>query len=171
MDEYGKNLLVLIKCEYINHHDWMAFFTWYSINQNLPDAKVCVLCKRGYYADQPLFSWSYKCKVPFLQYKDVYHTEDISKDIKIIELTPEVVCIDVLKNDFNIYQVKEEVDCTFVNYFNRCGNFIGPEWIIKNKNIFKNINECYSDNITLNENKVLNLAKNASVLFKMIKGM
>jgi hypothetical protein len=171
MNEYGKNLLILIKCEYVNHHDWMSFLSWYSIRTNLPDAKMCVLCKRGMYTTKSLFSWVYKCKIPFIQYKDKYSTENICKNTKILEITPEIACIDVLKETLDIYPTNSDEDCSFVNYYNKCGNFIGPEWILKNKNIFENINECYSDNMTLNEHKVLSLAKSASILFKMIRGM
>lgn len=42
----GEGLSVLIACDYVPHHHWMAFATWYSVSKNLPDAKVGILCNR-----------------------------------------------------------------------------------------------------------------------------
>jgi hypothetical protein len=40
----GKGLNVLIRAEYSFSSNWMSFGSWYSVQKNLPDANVAIVC-------------------------------------------------------------------------------------------------------------------------------
>ena len=42
----GKGLNVLIRSEYSFSSNWMSFGSWYSVQKNLPDANVAIVCER-----------------------------------------------------------------------------------------------------------------------------
>lgn len=162
----GENLLLIIKCEYLPHNDWMSFFTWYSIQKNLPDAKVLILCKRNVYK-QSLFNWTYKYKVPIFQISSNFN--DYSKigaddSFHKIELTCEQAAINTF-DEKNLGLDEEKEFCTFFNYFNKCGSFKGQNWVDSLNSPFKKHNEFITDDISLNEFKILKLWKDCYKLF------
>ncbi len=68
----GKNLSILISCEYSTHDCWQVFANYYAISQFLPEAKVSILCARQYPQDFTAFHWVNKVGVPFFQHKNHY---------------------------------------------------------------------------------------------------
>jgi hypothetical protein len=60
----GNGLNILLACDCLPHHEWMAFASWYSISKNLPDAQVTLLCHR-HQMNYQLFSWPKKCGLKF----------------------------------------------------------------------------------------------------------
>lgn len=67
----GEGLGILITSEYNIHHDWMAFASWYSIRERLPDAKVAIVAARSRDLGHSCFNWCHKCNVNFLAHSNV----------------------------------------------------------------------------------------------------
>jgi len=61
----GKGLNVLIKSEYSFSSNWMSFGSWYSVQKNLPDANVAVVCDGVFKFEQVsgCFTWPGKVGV------------------------------------------------------------------------------------------------------------
>ncbi len=160
----GKDLNILICCDYVRHHNWMTFSSWYSIFKNLPDAKVKIICKRTD-IKETLFNWTRKCNVPFMQYSadDRLFTE-VARDLGIFE--PNEEFMEILPNVMAVSHYNEfslgPVDCqsdnnsTFVRYL-KCGKFVDYEWINTNKNPFGNTKKLFSDDLMLNEYRILKM--------------
>jgi len=49
----------------------MAFASWFSIYQHLPDAEVSVLCSRNFTGSQLSFNWPYRCGIRFFQHENL----------------------------------------------------------------------------------------------------
>ncbi len=64
----GDKYSVLICCQGCRHHNWMSFASWYTLSQNLPDAKCSVVASRTTQGDY--FSWVKRCPVSFAYHKD-----------------------------------------------------------------------------------------------------
>ncbi|RDJ35318.1 MAG: hypothetical protein DWQ19_10920 [Crenarchaeota archaeon] len=148
----GKNLDIVISCDFLPHHNWMSFASWYSIYKNLPDAKVRILCKRTQFVSD-FFKWTFKCKVPFIQYTDHYVFRE--NELKI---TPDVMAIDIYDKDaLGPIDVRLEEKSTFITYLHGCGNFVLTEWIDTFRNPFGMTGRFFSNNLTVNEYRVLKL--------------
>jgi len=63
------DLDVVIACDSSAAHNWMAFACWYSLNVNLPDARVRIVAKRG--IDGPFFTWAARCGVSLLNHREM----------------------------------------------------------------------------------------------------
>ena len=50
---HEKDLSIIIECECLFYHDWMAFASWYSIHKNISDAQILIKLKRT----NNLFKW------------------------------------------------------------------------------------------------------------------
>lgn len=147
----GKDLSILINCNYLPHHHWMTFSSWYSIYKNLPDAHVKVFCDKSIKSlDHELFTWISKLKIEF-SYKKPLADIEIPCDAMAIRtwISPE------------IYDVKSEDVCTFCTYKNGCGNFVMDEWINSIDPPFSNAEEFKKEVMTINEIKILELWRKA----------
>lgn len=67
----GSGLSVLISSEYKYMHNWMAYSAWYSINKNLPESKVAIVCPRTKSVESMMYGWIYKCDVRYSLHKNV----------------------------------------------------------------------------------------------------
>lgn len=67
----GRNLHILIPCDYSIYSDWSTFTTWYSITRNLPDATVSIICSRPLDRKSGHFNWAYRMSVGFMQYSNI----------------------------------------------------------------------------------------------------
>ncbi len=151
-DATGNGLNILISCEMVPHHDWMTFASWYSIHKNLPDAQVSISCLRKPISKK-IFNWPVKCHVPFSQY---------SGEIKIPEntlvLTPDIMAVSYYDLDtMGPITAKSDENCTFVSYREGCGKFVCDEWINTLKNPFGISNLLYSEDLRLNEYRILKM--------------
>lgn len=104
----GKNLNILIACDYTPCHHWMSFLVWYSFYRNIPEAKVAVVCNRLLMKHQ-LFDWVKRCNVPFALRKsdtDLSHVKYfIEKNIlsfPLLILSPDVIAVREL-SDVSIF--------------------------------------------------------------------
>jgi hypothetical protein len=73
----GNGLNILIVCDYVSHHDWMSFLSWYSFSKNLPDAQVGIVCNRQV-MNLRLFVWPARVKVKF----DLHTPTDKENQVK-----------------------------------------------------------------------------------------
>jgi hypothetical protein len=74
MNSLGENLNVLILTE--PTQDWLAFSSWYSINKNLPEAKVAVVCVRNLEVGFQYFQWMKRMRIPHRFVNPADHREE-----------------------------------------------------------------------------------------------
>ena len=153
ISELGKNLSIVIPCDYSFSHNWMSFICWYSISKNLPEANVIIVCNRKK-MNYDLFSWTKRCKVKFFINKDTDLQGQIScvkkNDVQepILVVDPDTVCIrDLDECKINVNFWKETIlanyhsdilsDCKdsnislFASYRKGWGAFVSSQWIDK----------------------------------------
>lgn len=159
MSATGKNLNLIIICKYCRHHDWMAFASWYSIYKNLPDANVSI-----YYdppeIDELLFTWTDKCKLKVLKNRlDGY-----------FEIEPHVLAVNPYYEDaVGPISVKSNEYYTFVSYLEGCGKFVLSDWINSIRSPFGITSKLYTDDLSLNEYKVLKLWAKCRMAYSALK--
>ena len=154
----GDGLLVFINCDYLPGHHWMSFSCWYSINKNLPDARVIVAYKRGQ-AKYDLFHWTRKCKVRLSGYTYEPVWEVFGGQFKVVVLPPHAMAARSYdKESVGPVDVKEEELCTFVTYSNGCGRFNTSDWINRlGAPFFGASRKFRTSDCTVNELRVLEL--------------
>jgi len=148
----GYGLNIVISCEYLRHHSWMAFASWYSIFKNLPDAKVQILCDRTG-LPEVLFNWTNKCKVP------IYHVNKSDLEVEnSFNITPDVMAVSTYEPEMlGPGPARSDENFTFVSYLDGCGKFVFSEWIDSIRNPFGVTNNLYSNDLKLNEYRILKL--------------
>lgn len=179
----GSGLSVLICCEYTFLHNWMAFASWYSINRNLPGAKVAVAVKRGGEFNSILFNWVYKCDIRFMRYKENAVPLALERDIvrkplvvmnagtmAVGDFLPSV--LDVI-NERPLWVLDGKIEGIFGNDdidtfagCEKCGNFTVEAWS-KGRVMppFHNTQVLKTDALTLSEKKILSLWSSMAGLF------
>jgi hypothetical protein len=70
----GENLNVLILTE--PTQDWLSFSSWYSINKNLPEAKVAAVCVRNLEVGFQYFQWMKRMRIPHRFINPADHREE-----------------------------------------------------------------------------------------------
>ena len=144
----GEGLNILIACDYISHHNWMAFLCWYSLSKNLPDAKITVAAHRRL-MKYDYFNWTRKCGVPFVLHKATDEEGQIDAaecGRPLLVVAPEAVCVrdfdeagfspDTLSEE-KVHRLdaslccdcKEDKPSVFVTYPNGWGKFVTATWI------------------------------------------
>lgn len=164
----GDNLAILIECEYTKMHSWMAYATWYSITKNLPDASVSVICPRDMISGSQHFSWTYRISnVNLFQGKNPPNRFGLNK--RIIRIPPHTMAV----RKFNLEnigpaKVNSGELSTFVDYSEGCGKFVLSEWINKKEPFNNAVKKFYTNNITVNELKVLRLWEKSFSLYTVM---
>lgn len=160
----GEGLNILIDCKYIPQHDWMVFASWYSISKNLPDAIVKIICQRSE-SKSTIFRWPNRCLIPLKQYlKSEKLIKDQAIDLglyqneeEILIITPDIMCVSFYDVEHKgPIDVKSDENFTFVSYLHGCGKFVLQDWL-NIKNPFFRVDRFYSENMFLNERRVLKL--------------
>jgi len=144
----GNDLRIAINCNYLPHHHWMVFSSWYSIYKNLPDASVKIFCNKNIRLEvddlHELFGWVPKVKVEF-SYKKGNPDFQIDCDVMAIrEWTGPDIC-DASSKDIT----------TFCTYRAGCGNFVMAEWINTITPPFSRTDDFKKEVMTVNEVKIL----------------
>lgn len=143
----------------------MVFASWYSIQKNLPDAKVLGLCQRTDIQTH-IFRWPIKCKFKFFQYPADKNPLDfakinnlIDKDDTVFEISSTTLAVrEYEKLHLGPSSAKSDDFTTFVDYSGGCGKFVVSDWIHKSRNPFVNATQRFTDSdMTVNEAKVLKL--------------
>jgi hypothetical protein len=155
IDPYGDGLEITIKCKYTSQQDWMSFASWYSINKNLPDAKVFLFCEKEGVPKRQYFFWPKKCGIELVkQFKGLVINADVMavRTYNAKKLGP----IDCRKNDV----------VTFVSYLNGCGSFVLSEGIDNGKHLFpKSVKKFLTDDMSVNELKILKIWEQLADLY------
>lgn len=190
----GENLNIIISCNYTPTHNWMVFLCWYSLNKNLPDAKVVIACNRTL-MNENLFFWPRKCNTHFELHKIMNVEEQINllkeKNIinsSILIIKPEMVAIrdfeecnfDTKNLENKILEIecnsefccdaKEEKLCVFTSYLNGWGKFVTSDWIDKSKCPFTSENLYAKGYMTVNEARLGRLWNAVAPLFLACNG-
>ncbi len=150
----GKGLNVIIVCEYRPHHSWMSFGSWYSIFKNLPDAEVGIYCGRENLKEN-LFSWTNKCGVKIVQ-----HSKDNKANFSsnILQITSDMMAVSAYDaTAIGPVSAKSDENFTFVSYLEGCGKFVLSEWIDRIRSPFGIVENLFSDDLKLNEYRILKL--------------
>lgn len=157
----GAGFKILIKCDYVPHHDWMAFASWYSIIKNMPEATVDIFCQRGN-SDYQLFNWARKQKVKFAIGNEFNTAGYFCID-------PQVIAVDYYQEDnLGPIDCKSDLNATFVSYYKSCGKFVSYQWLNTLKSPFSISDKFQTENMTLNENKILKMWKRCHQLYSAI---
>jgi len=186
----GKDLNITISCDHIPGHSWMSYVCWYSIRQNLPDAKVDVVCLRNNVSGY-LFLWTKKVGVPFEMCSEKNFSSVISSRAKpSLVVDPLCVCVRDFEesgSDLSVFNSEDtlflektslwcdsrsEEFCCFCSYENGWGHFITKDWLNKV--------ECPLSNLTLkkfakgsmsfNEKRIRDLWNSSLTLFQAVSG-
>ena len=83
----GKGLNVLIRSEYSFSSNWMSFGSWYSVQKNLPDANVAIICDGAFEFEKisGCFVWPGKLGVNIFKC-DVNSEIQVQKFLKVIKI-------------------------------------------------------------------------------------
>lgn len=198
MDALGDKLNIFIDCNFVPHHNWMAYSLWYSINKNLPDAQVSILCNRELMS-QNLFNWTRRCGVKF----KITPTLSLEEKLSLIQvrpvliLEPDVIVLkefeDELIEEFNnsgqitgkkfrflggkevsernrelVQEAKTEKLCTFISYEMGLGNFVASRWINTTGVPFDGVNRFRTESMTINERKGLDMWDSLKYSFRAL---
>lgn len=138
----GENLSVLICCSHLLHHDWMTFLSWYSFQQNLPDAKISILCNRKDMKFN-LFNWTKRLGVTFEITKNDNPISCLNYALKksyvkypVLVISPDIICLQELDDEESIINSKQNYkkeNCYIL--YNEVDD------IVKNENLFANVKE------------------------------
>lgn len=162
----GKNLNIIMSCEHSLIHDWMTFSCWYSIKKNLPDSKFHISCLRTKNIG-PFFMWARKFKIPFFQHSDKNKDlQELFACNNAFIISPGMMAIyGFIEDSLGPSDVKDDEKTTFVSYLNGCGRFTMSEWVDRMSNPFSFVDKLYSDDLSLNEYKVLKLWEQCALTY------
>lgn len=192
ISELGKNLNIVIPCDYSFSHNWMSFICWYSISKNLPEANVIIVCNRKKMSYH-LFSWTKRCKVKLIINKDTDLQGQISCVMKndvqepILVVSPDTVCIRDLgecKIDVNLWKETILANChsdilsnckdsnisLFASYREGWGAFVTSKWIDKESCPLVSSLDFKTSNMTVNESRLRKIWNSAIYLFNNVSG-
>jgi hypothetical protein len=132
---------IVIVCDCLPCHDWMAFASWYSLGKRLPDSKVSLECRHCH-----LFAWARRLGVP------------IKSSAQGFRISPTVMAVRDFEEDESISPSKGEVQTCLVDYSCGCGNFVVADWINNSKVPFLNAVKRFGNgSLTVNEMAILNV--------------
>lgn len=186
----GRNLNILIPCDYKMDHNWMSFVCWYSISKNLPEASVGIACNRKT-MKQNLFLWTRRCGVDCFFHKDT----DLNGQIEFAKkngLKEPVLVADVASlciRDFEETKIdyssltgiilaedhsdvlsdcKSLTTSLFASYRKGWGTFAYSKWIDTNGCPLISNLDFRSFDMTVNESRIRNLWNSAIYLYNNV---
>lgn len=158
----GNGLRIFITCNYLPHHDWMTFISWYSIKKNLPDANITIVCDKSKFTRTPVFGWVKKVNVNF-----TYEDWELPTKNEGINILCDVMAIREWINE-EIIDAKSSNIATFCTYRNGCGNFVMSDWINSIVPPFEKSEIFKKDGMTVNEIKILEIWKKGLPIYAAI---
>lgn len=140
---YEKDFKITICCECNFCHEWMAFASWYSIKKRLPDCEVFLKVN----LNKPIFRWANRLGVKI--------SKNSSSSFKI---PPTVMAVRDFEGNTDISSSKSNIQTTFIDYAQGCGNFVVDEWINSSKVPFFRARKRFGNaNLTVNEMAILTI--------------
>jgi hypothetical protein len=145
---------IVIECDCVPCHDWMAFSSWYSFRKMAPHLEVVVKVEM----DRPLFRW-----VPILSSRTkVVFSGDLL-------IPPTVMAVREFSGDWSLSSSKSESQTFLVDYSLGCGNFVVDKWINKDRHPFHNaLRNFGTSKMTVNEVAVLKMWERCEVLHRAV---
>jgi len=157
MENTGSGLSIVVECEYLKHHHWMTYASWYSLTKNLPDANVLIYCKRSR-ETEPLFQWAVKLRA-FFSYNPPKQCD--------LVIPCDVMAVRSWHGE-KIINAKSKETTTFVSYKDGCGDFVLSDWIHKEEAPFFEVDTLKSVDMTVNEFKVFDLWKKMLLVYREV---
>lgn len=143
---------IIIECECLPCHDWMAFAAWYSFTKLLPEVEVCVRVD----IERAIFRW-----VPILS---SIARAKVEGDFVV---PPTVLAVRDFCGDWSVSPALSDTQTCFVDYSEGCGNFVVDKWINTNQHPFHNaLRRFGSSNMTVNEVAVLKMWERCEALYR-----
>jgi hypothetical protein len=151
----GEGLGILINCGFPVQHSWMAFSLCRSVEIYLPYAKVGLICN---YKACDIYRWTKRYGVPLLveSNRKIVDYKKQFIGLKLMELLPHVVaCREYDESLLGPVDAKSDIEATFVDYKNGCGNFSYNKALHVSATPFGIGTMLASVDMTINEVKVL----------------
>lgn len=178
---------VLIVCDYIPHHNWATFVSWYSINKFFPDANYYIYCNKKPNNYQ-FFNWARTCKIKMNfhqpltkenQIKMVLENKILNTPLLVVE--PEHIMVRELyetkinksgkvvvgiKNEEGLCSKAKDAEITPFLDYSEWGQFMLSDWINSLKIPF---NLGYEHGIMgFNEKKIAEIWRKLDFLFSAV---
>jgi hypothetical protein len=192
ISSFGNGLTIAICCDFVSHHDWMSFLTYWSIKRNLPEAEIIISSIRRD-MDIDIFNWPRRCGSPLFYHRSMsendlhyFLTTHPKNKIKqpVICVKPEVVFVrsfdeasfdpSIISGAKNISEVhdlisdvKSENHTVCCNYSDGWGNFVTSEWINKRTSPLL-VGKYETAEMTVNEARLAKLWTSASKIYQSI---
>lgn len=146
-----------IKCECNFCHDWMAFASWYSIRKKIPNCTILLELN----LDKPLFRWANRVGVKISKKRVAKFTIDST-----------TMAVRDFYGNMEISSSKSDVQTTFVDYKEGCGNFNLAKWInTEQLPFYKALSRFGTSNLTVNEVAILNIWEKCHHLYQFAGGI
>lgn len=166
---YGDGLGILIRCEGFLSDNWATFASWYSLNKNLPDAKVAIASSRKEMSKWDLFQWTQRCRIPVIYYVE----EDLKKLAGImipnkenLVISPYVMAVREYSGPDIVAANAKDSMSTFINYQDGCAKFVTSEWIKSwQPPFYKAVARFRGDDVTVNELSIFKLWEECAQLY------
>lgn len=174
-NELGEKLNIVISCEHLYSHDWLAFVSWYSITRFLPDCKVHISCRRKNNVGQ-FFSWTKKVNINFILNKEVdldnvlcikpwiFAVREIDEEhLNLINFHDSKSCLGAICSPIKDDCFKPFVDCEL-----GLGKFVLSEWINRVECPLSNMDKYMSLEVNFNEIRILSMMKQLAPLYSNV---
>ncbi len=185
----GQNLDILINAQVST--DWQTFATWFSVKKNLPEAKITLACMRNGETPFQLFQWAKRLNQKVLMYNRLQpgpnHLETMPALIeatglmekKVLVLEPYTMAICPLNTEL-LEQINPGGPCSYDGYWKEAKDtkelwpLIGytkgvGKWLHKSKGCpFSSAGGLASDEMTVNEHRIIDLWKRMTTLFSSV---
>jgi hypothetical protein len=159
------DLAIIIECEVLECHHWMAFASWYSIQKNMSEATVFLTLNKTNF--KSLFGWASRCGVRIFKNQFKIEKPFIKK------ISPSVMAVREFNGeDLNISSSKTDITTTFVDYKFGCGNFVLDKWINSKESPFEKALKRFSTyDINVNELAILNIWEQCFISYRALGGL
>jgi hypothetical protein len=153
----SKDLSIAIKCDNSPESHWMSFASWYSLKKKIPRCSIFIELDRK----SSFFGWANRFGVKILKETNCF-----------LKINPTVVAIRDFDGNFDIVSSKSDIQKTFVDYKDGCGEFNLENYKNKFDAPFYNAVKRYGNqNLTVNEMAVLKLWEKCYNIFLCVGGL
>ena len=152
MNITGDGLTVVIKCDPVPMHGWLAFADWYALGKNLPDAKV-ELAVQQVAVVWDVFSWAYRLGIKIHYYNGEFN----ASNREALVFSPLTIAIRDGRDEVGPVSCKSDAATTFVSIDEGCGKFNPAEWIDRPAQFHKAVKKFRNEEMTSNEMRVLEM--------------
>lgn len=184
----GQNLDILINAQVST--DWQTFAAWFSVKKNLPEATITLACMRNGETPFQLFQWAKRLNQKVLMYNRLPPEPNDAEESyaliratglwgkKVVVLKPYQMVIAPLDDNYLpmlqgedtsiAHMWKEAKETTELSPLVGYTKGVG-KWLHKSKGCpFSNAGGLASDEMTVNEHRIIDLWKRMTTLFSSV---